>query len=78
MALPVEPTIHWEKAATDGSAWVADPEPTYHLSVWLGNRGWDWHILDPTGREMDWGRAEATAETAKAVSEKAYRARKPA
>ena len=76
--LAKESAIHWYKAIEDGSAWIADPEPTYHLSVWFDDRGWDWHILDPTGRERDWGWAESTEKAAKAAAEKAYWARKQA
>jgi len=52
--------VRWRKAAADGSVWVADPEPDYHLSVWQASSGcigWDWQVLDRTGNVLarDWG-----------------------
>jgi len=67
--------VQWRKAADDGTAWVADPEPAIHLAVWKatqGHIGWDWHALDPQGNRlaMEWGKY--TLEDAKASAEAWY------
>ena len=66
--------MQWRKAADDGSAWVADPEPECHLAVWRGERGWDWHVLDPGGKVIVQQWAEPDAAAAKAIAERCYRA----
>lgn len=68
----------WRTAFDDVSVWVADPEPEYHLAVWQGDRGWDWHVLDPRGEKIVQGWAEPNLTAAKATAEKCYRAHKEA
>ncbi len=63
--------VRWRKAADDGTAWVADPEPDYHLAVWRaskGHIGWDWHVVDKAGEVLvgDWGEYEEADAKAKA------------
>lgn len=68
--------LPWSQSplADDGSVWVADPEPEYHLSVWQGERGWDWHVLGPGGRVIVQHWAEPDAASAKAMAERHYQA----
>jgi hypothetical protein len=71
--------VRWRKAAADGSVWVADPEPDYHLSVWQASSGcigWDWQVLDRTGNVLarDWG--VQAADDAKAKAEAWYLVRR--
>ena len=68
------PVLQWRKAADDGSAWVADPEPECHLAVWQGERGWEWHVLGPDGRVIVQHWAEPDAAAAKAMADRHYRA----
>ena len=66
--------LSWQKALDDGSAWVADPESGYHLAVWQGGRGWNWHVLGPGDRVIVEYWAEPDVATAKAVAERHYQA----
>jgi hypothetical protein len=66
----------WRPVAEDESIWSADPDPEHHLSAWRGERGWDWHVLDPKGRRIVQGWAEPSLDAAKIRAEQclaAYR-----
>ena len=73
--------MDWIDASVDGSAFVADPEPTYHLAVWLDEPrgGWDWHVLEgpsgiyPLKVGQSHGRLERNADDARRAAEAAYR-----
>jgi hypothetical protein len=73
--------VDWTDASVDGSAFVADPEPMYHLAAWLDEpRGaWDWHVLHglsgsyPRKVGQSHGRLERDADGARHAAEAAYR-----
>lgn len=66
--------LNWCTAAEDDSAWVADPEPRYHLAAWRTAHGWDWHVVDPRGEVLARSWDEPTLETAQAQAEVRYSA----
>ena len=73
--------MEWIDASVDGSAFIADPEPAYHLAVWLdeSHGGWDWHVLHgasgtyPRKVGQAFGRLERSTDDARRAAEAAYR-----
>ena len=73
--------MRWRQAISDGSAWVADPEPLYHLAAWRDEAGggWDWYVLlgasgtYPRKVGQTFGRLESNANDARHAAEVAYR-----
>lgn len=72
--------VPWRSAASDGLAWVADPEALYHLVAWLdaAGGGWDWFVLHgPSGSYprkvgQSFGRLERGDDAARRAAEAAY------
>ena len=66
--------MDWRDGSEDGTAWVADPEPGFHLAAWRSRDGWDWHVLDASGSRIARGWGLRSLGGAKAEAEKSYRA----
>ena len=70
--------VVWRRGAPDGSVWVADPEPAYHLDAWSTD-GWRhgvWHVLDPVGTVLAQADGEPLSNEGitRVRAEEAYRA----